>query len=88
MQNSRRSLTSRSSPPSTVRMSRILGEVEVRYVRWVSELKSGSGEVVSRAAKTDGQMKARQKDCVTGPHTSPVVQLRRYNYCSSVLYWK
>lgn len=56
MQNSRSSLTSRSRPPSTVRMSRILGEVEVRYVRWVSELKSGSGEVVSRAASTDCQI--------------------------------
>jgi hypothetical protein len=33
-----------------VMISRMRGEVEVRYVRWVKELKSGRAEVVSRAA--------------------------------------
>ena len=51
MQKSWRIRTSRSSPPSMVMISRIRGDVEVRYVRCVKELKSGRGEFVSRARK-------------------------------------
>jgi hypothetical protein len=51
MQNSCRIRTSRSSPPSIVIISRIRGEVEVRYVRCVRELNSGRAAVVSSANK-------------------------------------
>lgn len=50
MQKSCRMRTRRSRPPSMVIISRIRGEVDVRYVRWVKELNNGSGEVVSNAA--------------------------------------
>ena len=46
MQKSWRIRTRRSIPPSIVMISRILGEVDVRYTSCVSELKSGNGEVV------------------------------------------
>lgn len=49
MQKSRRRRTSLSRPPSHVSISRIRGEVFVRYVRCDSEFKRGSGEEVSRA---------------------------------------
>lgn len=49
MQKSWRIRTRRSRPPSIVIISLILGDVEVRYVKCVSELKSGSGDVVSKA---------------------------------------
>ncbi len=49
MQKSRSSLTRRSRPPSQVRISRIRGEVDVRYVRCVKEFSRGSGDVVSSA---------------------------------------
>lgn len=52
MQKSCRMRTRRSRPPSIVIISRMRGEVEVRYVRWVRELKSGSGEVVSSARRS------------------------------------
>lgn len=39
----------RSIPPSMVMISRILGEVDVRYTSCVNELKSDNGEVVSDA---------------------------------------
>lgn len=48
-QKSCRILTRRSRPPSIVMISRIRGEVEVRYVRCVSELNRGRGAVVSKA---------------------------------------
>ena len=38
-----------SSPPSMVMISRILGDVEVRYWRCCNELVSGNGAVVSSA---------------------------------------
>ena len=43
--------TSLSSPPSIVMISRMRGDVEVRYVRCVKELNNGRGEFVSRAEK-------------------------------------
>lgn len=49
MQNSCSMRTRRSSPPSMVMISRIRGEVDVRYVRCVSELNSGRADVVSNA---------------------------------------
>ncbi len=52
-QKSRSRRTRRSSPPSIVRISRIRGDVDVKYVRCVSELKSGSGEVVSSATQSN-----------------------------------
>jgi hypothetical protein len=44
--------TSRSTPPSTVKMSRILAEDVVRYARLFNELISGRVEVVSRARRS------------------------------------
>ena len=49
----------RSRPPSQVRMSHIWGEGEVRYVRWVKELRSGSGGVLSSAS--GGRVRAHIK---------------------------
>lgn len=49
MQKSCNIRTSLSRPPSMVIISRIRGDVEVRYVRCVSELNSGRGDVVSNA---------------------------------------
>ncbi len=43
----------RSNPPSTVSISRIRGEVEERYVRWVRELRRGNDADVSRAGDDD-----------------------------------
>src|SRR2546423_6408756 len=44
--------TSRSTPPSTVSMSRIRAEDVVRYARWFSELIKGSVEVQSSALRS------------------------------------
>ena len=46
----RRIRMSRSNPPSMVTISRIRGEVDVRYARWFRELISGSVAVQSSAA--------------------------------------
>jgi len=47
---SRRMSMSRSSPPSVVRISRMRGDVCVRYVREVRLLRMARGELVSSAA--------------------------------------
>ena len=44
--------TSLSTPPSTVRISRILAEDVVKYARWFKELIKGSVEVQSRARRS------------------------------------
>jgi hypothetical protein len=43
-------------------ISRIRGEVEVKYVRCVSELKSGRDDVVSKAKAHDFEKKKNQKN--------------------------
>src|SRR5437764_10815622 len=44
--------TKRSTPPSTVRMSRIRAEDVVRYARWFKELIKGNVEVQSSALRS------------------------------------
>lgn len=87
MQKSCRMRTRRSRPPSIVIISRMRGEVEVRYVRWVRELKSGSGEVVSSAVYVAGWLDAGIK-CGEAPLTSSVVKLGGYTDTCPVLGWK
>ena len=85
MQKSRRMRTRRSRPPS---VSHIRGEVEVSWVRWVKELRSGSGDVLSRASRgqecahqtANNEHKRREKG-----RTSSVVQLQGDAYARSVL---
>ena len=57
------------------------GDVDVRYVRCVSELKSGRGDVVSSAAKNIDDRTARKRMVLT----SSVVELRRNADTGAVL---
>ena len=72
MQKSWRMRTRRSRPPSMVIISRIRGDVDVRYVKWVKELKSGSGEVVSNAkqnaVKINMSCKFWERDWIGGTY--------------------
>lgn len=52
----------RSRPPSIVMISRIRGDVEVRYCRCCNELVSGSGAVVSSAVEGQYQDQVRSEN--------------------------
>jgi hypothetical protein len=57
MQKSCRIRTNLSSPLTMVIISQICGEVDVRYVRCVSELNKGRANVVSRASTKKNRKK-------------------------------
>ena len=67
--------SSRSSPPSDVRISRIRGEVEVRYVREVRLFSRARGLVVSSAIRQLG------RTSLSGSIGRQSIPLRSYSIC-------